>query len=143
MKKIIFLLIIAFSFYGMNAGTKKTAQEKAQSKTTEMVTALKLNKQQESSLYNIHLKYYQSMDMYDTKDHSKKEKKKHKDDLQSMRDAEYKKILTPAQMKQYQALDKANDAKKEAEKKAKKAEKKAEKKKEKAANTPKAAPKKK
>lgn len=127
MKKVIVMLYMTLAVLIVNAGDNKTAQQKAQEKTTEMVTALKLNKQQETALYNLHLKYYQSIETYDTKDHSKKDKKKRKDQLQEMRNAEYKKILTPDQMKQYAAFDKANDAKKEAEKKVKKAEKKKEK----------------
>lgn len=143
MKKILLLLLITMFVFGLNAAVKKTAQEKAQAKTSEMVTALKLNKQQETSLYNLHLKYYQSIETYDTKDHSKKDKKKYKDQMQAMRDKEYKKILTPDQLKQYIMLDKAADAKKDAEKKAKKAIKKEKKKKEKVQTATKTAPKKK
>jgi len=107
---------------------KKTPEEKAKKKTTEMVTSLKLTKEQDALIYSTNLKIYQSIEKYDTKEHSKKDKKKQKDIAQSLRDKEFKRILTPAQYKQYIALDKADDAKKDAEKEAKKKAKKEDKK---------------
>lgn len=122
-------MLILFAFVNSAfAKDEKTPEEKAKKKTTEMVTSLKLTKEQESMLYSTNLKVYQSIEKYDTKDHSKKDKKKQKDIAQSLRDKEFKRILTPAQYKQYVALDKADDAKKDAEKEAKKKEKKEKKK---------------
>lgn len=106
---------------------KKTPEEKAKKRTTEMVTSLKLTNEQENMLYSTNLKAYQSIEKYDTKDHSKKDKKKQKDMVQKLRDNEYKKILTPAQYKEYTRLDKEEDKKKDAEKDLKKQEKKKEK----------------
>lgn len=106
---------------------KKTPEEKAKKRTTEMVTSLKLTKEQENMLYSTNLKAYQSIEKYDTKDHSKKDKKKQKDMVQKLSDAEYKKILTPIQYKEYLRLEKEEDKKKDAEKELKKQEKKKEK----------------
>lgn len=103
---------------------KKTPEEKATKKTTEMVTALKLTKEQEKMLYSTNLKAYQSIATYDAKKPSKKLKKKQKDIVQKLRNDEFKKILTPAQYKEYQRLDDEDDKKKDAEKKAEKQEKK-------------------
>jgi hypothetical protein len=107
---------------------KKTPEEKAKKKTTEMVTSLKLTKEQDALIYSTNLKIYQSIEKYNTKEHSKKDKKKQKDIAQSLRDKEFKRILMPAQYKQYIVLDKVDDAKKDAEKEAKKKEKKEKKK---------------
>ena len=103
---------------------KKTPEEKAKKKTIEMVSTLKLTKEQDALIYSTNLKVYQSIQKYDTKEHSKKDKKKQKDIAQSLRDKEFKRILTPAQFKLYIALDKADDARKDAVKEAKKKEKK-------------------
>ncbi len=123
----IFLLILILSFtLGLNAQdkAKKTPEDKARNKTTEMVTSLKLTKEQEKMLYSTNLKAYQSIAAYDAKKPSKKLKKKQKDIVQKLRNDEFKKILTPAQYKEYQRLDDEEDKKKDAEKKAEKQEKK-------------------
>jgi hypothetical protein len=123
MKKILFLLaFISFQFLALakDDKDKKTPEQKAHTKTSELVTALNLTKDQESKLYASHLKYYQTTDAYEAKDPSKKDKKKFKDQAQAIREAEYKRILTPAQYKQYLNYEKAEDLKKEKEKKAKK-----------------------
>lgn len=130
MKKLLFLFLFMniSSLLIAQEKNKKTPEEKAKKKTTEIVTSLKLTKEQDALIYSTNLKIYQSIDKYDTKEHSKKDKKKQKDIAQSLRDKEFKRILTPAQYKQYIALDKADDAKKDAEKEAKKKEKKEKKK---------------
>ena len=130
MKKLLFLFLFMniSSLLIAQEKNKKTPEEKAKKKTTEIVTSLKLTKEQDALIYSTNLKIYQSIDKYDTKEHSKKDKKKQKDIAQSLRDKEFKRILTPAQYKQYIALDKADDAKKDAEKKEKKKEKKEKKK---------------
>jgi hypothetical protein len=130
MKKLLFLFLFMniSSLLIAQEKNKKTPEEKAKKKTTEMVTSLKLTNEQDALIYSTNLKIYQSIDKYDTKEHSKKEKKKQKDIAQSLRDKEFKRILTPVQYKQYVALDKADDAKKDAEKEAKKKEKKEKKK---------------
>jgi hypothetical protein len=130
MKKLLFLYLFMniSSLLIAQEKNKKTPEEKAKKKTTEMVTSLKLTKEQDALIYSTNLKIYQSIEKYDTKEHSKKDKKKQKDIAQSLRDKEFKRILTPAQYKQYIALDKADDAKKDAEKEAKKKAKKEKKK---------------
>lgn len=129
MRKIILILALLMSAtlsYAQDK-VKKTAEDKAKKKTSEMVTSLKLSKEQENMLYSTNLKAYQSIEKYDTKDHSKKDKKKQKDMVQKLRDSEYKKILTPAQYKEYLRLEKEEDKQKDAEKDLKKQEKKKEK----------------
>lgn len=130
MKKLLFLFLMMNTISVLNAQVKakKTPEEKAKKKTTEMVTSLKLTKEQDALIYSTNLKIYQSIEKYNTKEHSKKDKKKQKDIAQSLRDKEFKRILMPAQYKQYIALDKADDAKKDAEKEAKKKAKKEKKK---------------
>lgn len=130
MKKLLFLFLFMniSSLLIAQEKNKKTPEEKAKKKTTEMVTSLKLTKEQDALIYSTNLKIYQSIEKYDTKEHSKKDKKKQKDIAQSLRDKEFKRILTPAKYKQYIALDKADDAKKDAEKEAKKKAKKEDKK---------------
>jgi|688.fasta_scaffold480594_1 hypothetical protein len=126
MKKLFFLIIIVTATIVSQAQdkAKKTPEDKAHKKTTEMVTALKLTKEQEKMLYSTNLKAYQSIAAYEAKKPSKKLKKKQKDVVQKLRNDEFKKILTPAQYKEYQRLDDEEDKKKDAEKKAEKQEKK-------------------
>lgn len=127
MKKIILtlsILWIAVTVFAKDNKPKKTPEQKAKEKTSELVTTLKLNKDQETKLYTTHLTYYQTTDAYEAKNPSKKDKKKFKDRAQAERDADYKKILTPAQLKQFAANEKAEDVQKEKEKKEKKEEKK-------------------
>jgi hypothetical protein len=129
MKKILFLFLITISsLLNAQEKAKKTPEEKAKKKTIEMVSTLKLTKEQDALIYSTNLKVYQSIQKYDTKEHTKKDKKKQKDIAQSLRDKEFKRILTPAQFKLYIALDKADDARKDAVKEAKKKEKKEKKK---------------
>ena len=125
MKKILFLLfVIALSLSSFAQDkAKKTPEQKARAKTTEMVAIFKLSKEQDAMLYTTHLKYYQTTDAYEAGKHSKKEEKKFKDQSQALREKDYKRILTPAQYKQHLVLEKAEDADKAKEKKAKKAEK--------------------
>ncbi len=126
MKKLLFLFLMMNTIAVLNAQdkAKKTTEEKAKKKTTEMVTSLKLTKEQDALIFSTNLKIYQSIEKYNTKKHSKKDKKKQKDIAQNLRDKEFKRILMPAQYKQYVALDKVDDAKKDAEKEAKMKEKK-------------------
>lgn len=113
------------AFVGLQGQEKKehkTPEQKARNKTTEMVTAFKLTKEQDAMLYSTHLKYYQNINALEAKDPKKKEKKKKKDQFQAQRDKDYKRILTPAQYKLYTAAEKAEDLAKEKEKQAKKIE---------------------
>jgi hypothetical protein len=119
----LFIICLAFLLSAQDKA-KKTPEEKATKKTTEMVITLKLTKEQEKMLYSTNLKAYQSIATYDAKKPSKKLKKKQKDIVQKLRNDEFKKILTPAQYKEYQRLDDEDDKKKDAEKKAEKQEKK-------------------
>lgn len=130
MKQLFFILCIFSATFVSFAQekAKKTPESKAAKKATEMTTTLKLNKEQEKMLYSTNLKAYQSIEDYDAKKPSKKLKRKQKDIVQKLREAEYKKILTPAQYKEYQLLEKEDDAKKKAEKKIKKEKKQVEKK---------------
>ncbi len=80
---------------------KKSPEEKARAKTSEMVTTLKLSKEQETMIYSTNLKVYQSIATYAAKDPDKKSKKKQKDIVQKLRETEYKKILNAAQYKLY------------------------------------------
>jgi len=126
MKNYLFTLFIVGLAFTLSAQdkAKKSPEEKANEKTTEMVTALKLTKEQEKMLYSTNLKAYQSIATYDAKKPSKKLKKKQKDIVHKLRNGEFKKILTPAQYKEYLRLDNEEDKKKDAEKKAEKQEKK-------------------
>ncbi len=57
MKKIMLFLLTLISLSAIaQKKPEKTPEEKARKKTTEMVTALKLNKDQESRLLDIHVK---------------------------------------------------------------------------------------
>ena len=107
---------------------EKTPEQKAKSKTTEMVQLLKLNPEQEQKIYEINLKAYQSIEKYEAKKPGKSLKKKQKDIVQSMREKEFQKILTPAQYQSYQKAEKEEDIRKEKEKAEKKKKKEEEKK---------------
>lgn len=100
---------------------KKSPEEKARAKTAEMVTTLKLTKEQESMIYSTNLKVYQSIATFATKNPDKKSKKKQKKIVQNLRDTEYKKILNSTQYKLYlenKKKEKAEEKMKEAKLKA-------------------------
>jgi hypothetical protein len=129
MKKIMLFLLTLISLSAIaQKKPEKTPEEKARKKTTEMVSALKLNKDQESRLLDIHVKAYQSIEKYEAKKPGKALKKKQKDIVHKMRDAEYKKILTPEQYNKYLQIEKEEDRIKALEKAEKKKKKDAEKK---------------
>ena len=107
---------------------KKTPEEKARKKTTEMVSSLKLNKEQENMLYSVNLKAYQSIATYEAKTKSKKMRKKQKDIVQGLREKEFQKILTPPQFTEYRRLEAEENKREAAEKAAKKKQEEAEKK---------------
>lgn len=117
MNKIILLVLcLSLSLSTLaQEKAKKTAEQKARANTTEMTTYLKLSKEQETMVYSSELKYYQSTDAYEAT-HKKKEEKKFKAQAQANRNKDYKRILTPAQYKQYLAKEKAEDLQKEKEK---------------------------
>jgi hypothetical protein len=96
---------------------KKSPTEKAASKTAEMVTELKLNKDQEGKLFAINLKAYQTIGAYADKNKDKDLRKKQKDIVQKYRDLEYKKILTVAQYNTFEASHKKEKELDEAKKK--------------------------
>ena len=108
--------------------SKKTPEDKARKKTGEMVTQLKLSKEQENMLYSVNLKSYQSIAAYEAKKPSKKLRKKQKDIVQGMRDTEFKKILSPAQYALYQKMEAEEKKREDAEKALKKKQEELEKK---------------
>ena len=100
---------------------KKSPEEKARTKTEEMVSSLKLSKEQETMIYSTNLKVYQSIVTYAAKNPDKKSKKKQKKIVQNLRDTEYKKILNATQYKLYlenKKKEKAEEKMKEAKLKA-------------------------
>lgn len=113
MIRFIFLSLILFGSLTGFAG-KKTPAEKAKAKTEEMQKALQLTPEQNKKIYEINLKAYTTISDYEAKKPSKKLKKKQKDIVQKLRDDQYKKVLTSAQLKKYKDLKKQE---KEAEKK--------------------------
>jgi len=133
MKKMFLLLALFIpclfsAVYGQDKA-KKTPEDKARRKTSEMVVSLKLSKEQETMLYAVNLKSYQSISAYEAKKPSKKMRKKQKDIVQGMREAEFKKILTPVQFSQYQKLEAEENRREQAEKEQKKKQEELEKKK--------------
>lgn len=94
------ICLLTFSLFAQDK-IKKSPEEKASAKTAEMVTALKLNKEQETMIYSTNLKVYQSIATYAAKNPDKKSKKKQKKIVQNLRDTEFKKILNAAQYKLY------------------------------------------
>ena len=97
-----FLLVCLLISIGLpSIAQKKSINEKATAKTEEMQKVLQLSKEQQTKLYEIHVKAYTSIAEYDAKKPSKKLKKKQKDIVQKLRDDQYKKILTTAQYKKY------------------------------------------
>lgn len=118
----------AFFLFAQNKA-KKTPEDKARRKTSEMVTAMKLSKEQENMLYAINLKAYQSIASYEAKNTGKKLRKKQKDIVQGLREKEFQKILTPAQYAEYRRLEGEEDKREVAEKTAKKKQEEAQKKK--------------
>lgn len=127
---LFFGLIMGMISLTLSAQKKpeKTPEQKAKSKTTEMVQLLKLNPEQEQKIYEINLKAYQSIEKYEAKKPGKALKKKQKDIVQSMREKEFQKILTPAQFQTYQKAEKEEDIRKDKEKAEKKRKKEEEKK---------------
>lgn len=127
---LLMTLCLGSSFFlSAQDKTRKTPEEKARRKTTEMVTTLKLNKEQENMLYATNLKAYQSIATYEAKNTSKKLRKKQKDIVQGLREKEFQKILTQAQFTEYRRLEAEENKREVAEKAAKKKQEEAEKKK--------------
>lgn len=114
-------IIILFVFLSLSVSSfaeKKSPEEKAKKKTEEMTQELKLSPDQQKKIYEVNLNAYKSIASYEVKKPSKKLKKKQKDIVQDLRDKEYKKILTPAQLKTLQELkkkEKEEEKKQEAE----------------------------
>ena len=116
--KQFLLVLILFSLTINSFGQKKSPEEKAKKKTEEMTQDLKLSPDQQKKIYEVNLNAYKSIASYEAKKPSKKLKKKQKDIVQDLRDKEYKKILTPAQLKTLQELkkkEKEEEKKQEAE----------------------------
>jgi periplasmic protein CpxP/Spy len=116
MKKIFFLVLF-LSAAIIATAEKKTAETKAKEKTAEMTKNLSLTAEQSSQIYTVHLNAIRSIDEYEAKKTGKSLRKKQKDVVKKLREAQFKKILTSAQYKKYQAM-------KEQQKKAEKEEKK-------------------
>jgi hypothetical protein len=117
-----FLLVCLLILIGLpSIAQKKSINEKAAAKTEEMQKVLQLSKEQQTKLYEVHVKAYTSIAEYDAKKPSKKLKKKQKDIVQKLRDDQYKKILTAAQYKKYKDYKKLE--KEEEKKKSKELEK--------------------
>lgn len=122
MQKVFLTIVLVLVLIGSiaQAKEKRTPEQKTIAKTNEMVAWLKLTKEQEKMIYSINLRAYQSIEKYDTKNHTKDEKKKQKDKVQKLREDEFKKILSASQFAEYLRLEKEEDIKKDAEKAAKK-----------------------
>lgn len=102
-----FIILLVFLSFGISSfAEKKSPEEKAKKKTEEMTQDLKLTPDQQKKIYEVNLNAYKSIATYEAKKPSKKLKKKQKDIVQDLRDKEYKKILTPTQMKTLQDLKK-------------------------------------
>ncbi len=99
---------------------KKTAEQKAKDKTAEMVSQLQLKSEQEKLLYHVNLKAYTNMDQFEAKHHDDpKLVKKQKKAIKSLREKEYKKIMSAEQYKKHLALEKEEDRLKALKKKEK------------------------
>ncbi len=104
--KHFLLVLVFFSIAFHSFGQKKTPAEKAKKKTEEMQKDLQLTPDQNKKIYDVNLKAYTSIADYEAKKPNKKLKKKQKNIVQDLRDKEYKKILTSAQMKKLQEIKK-------------------------------------
>lgn len=104
--KHFLLVLVLFSLAINSFGQKKTPTEKAKKKTEEMQKDLQLSAEQNKKIYDVNLKAYTSIAEYEAKKPNKKLKKKQKNIVQDLRDKEYKKILTSAQMKKLQEIKK-------------------------------------
>ncbi len=104
--KLFLLVLVLFSLAINSFGQKKTPTEKAKKKTEEMQKDLQLSAEQNKKIYDVNLKAYTSIAEYEAKKPNKKLKKKQKNIVQDLRDKEYKKILTSAQMKKLQEIKK-------------------------------------
>lgn len=111
--KQFLLLLLLLSLQIASIAQKKTPTDKAKAKTEEMQKDLQLSADQHKKVYDINLKAYQAIADYEAKDPSKKLKKKQKNIVQDLREAEYKRILTSAQYKKYLDLKKKEKAEKE------------------------------
>ena len=104
--KHFLLVLVFFSIAFHSFGQKKTPAEKAKKKTEEMQKDLQLTPDQNKKIYDVNLKAYTSIADYEAKKPNKKLKKKQKNIVQDLRDKEYKKILTAAQLKKLQEIKK-------------------------------------
>jgi hypothetical protein len=111
-----FFLIACLFCLAFNAkAEKKSPADKAKEKTEEMTKDLALNADQQKKIFEINFNMYKSIDDYETKNPTKKLKKKQKDIAQDMRKAQFKKLLTPVQFKKMLDLKKLEKAKEKAE----------------------------
>lgn len=104
--KHFLLVLVFFSIAFHSFAQKKTPAEKAKKKTEEMQKDLQLTAEQNKKIYDVNLKAYTSIAEYEAKKPNKKLKKKQKNIVQDLRDKEYKKILTAAQLKKLQEIKK-------------------------------------
>jgi hypothetical protein len=110
MKKIGWVLVCLFVVVTSVCAQEKSPEAKAKLKTEAMARGLSLTPQQVNALSALHLKSYTALaaaekQCGDDKDCYKKKKKA----LKSDREAAYKKILTMAQLKQWDALKEQED----------------------------------
>lgn len=104
--KHFLLVLVLFSLTINSFGQKKTPAEKAKKKTEEMQKDLQMTPDQNKKIYDVNIKAYTSIADYEAKKPNKKLKKKQKNIVQDLRDKEYKKILTAAQLKKLQEIKK-------------------------------------
>lgn len=113
MKKIAGFLVCLLLVVTSVSAQEKSPEAKAKLKTEAMARSLSLTPQQVNALSALHLKSYTALAVAekqcgDDKDCYKKKKKA----LKSDREAAYKKILTTAQLKQWDSLkDKEDNSK--------------------------------
>lgn len=110
MKKIGWVLVCMFLVVTSVSAQEKSPEAKAKLKTEAMSRGLSLTPQQVNALSALHLKSYTSLaaaekQCGDDKDCYKKKKKAMKSD----REAGYKKILTVAQLKQWDTIKDQED----------------------------------
>lgn len=106
----MFLLVLWIGFHSMVFAQAKSPEAKAQIKTALMSDKLSLSPQQVNLLSSLHLKTYTMLAAAEKqctgdKDCYKKKKKSIKAD----RESAYKKILTSAQWKQWEAFKDSED----------------------------------
>ncbi len=109
----MFLLVLWIGFHSVVFAQAKSPEAKAQNKTALMSNKLSLNPQQVNMLSALHLKSYTMLAAAEKQcDGDKDCYKKKKKSIKADRESAYKKILTPAQWKQWEAFKDSEDTEK-------------------------------